>query len=199
LASQAERRAATRSALIAAATEGFARAGYESLSTEAVLSRAGVSRGALYHHFASKADLMAAVFEAVTLSALDRARSAAALTLHVRDGVSAALKAWLRAVLAPTPRRIILETGPAALGFARAREIEARLTVEPLRTRIERAVQRGETICASPDLTARLLNAMVAELALAAMERGEPLAELDRQIETVVRALLPEARVPVQA
>jgi AcrR family transcriptional regulator len=191
LASQEERRAATRSALIAAATECFVQSGYETTSTEAVLSRAGVSRGALYHHFAGKADLMAAVFEAVTLSTLERARSAAATTPGVREGVSAALKAWLRAVLEPAPRRIILEAGPAVLGFARAREIEARLTVHPLRTRIEQAVRQGETACASPDLTARLLNAMVAELALAAMERGEPVAELDRQIETVVRAMLP--------
>jgi AcrR family transcriptional regulator len=86
-------------------------------STEAVLARAGVSKGALYHHFASKAELLAAVFEAVSRETVARAQSAAGGAGSARAELTAALKAWLRAVLAPEPRRIILETGPAVLGL----------------------------------------------------------------------------------
>src|ERR1700759_2647290 len=51
---------ATRGQLIEVATRLFTEHGYEGTSIEAVLSAAGVSRGALYHHFAGKE----ALFEA---------------------------------------------------------------------------------------------------------------------------------------
>ena len=59
---------ATRDQLIEVATRLFAERGYEDTSIEAVLSAAGVSRGALYHHFAGKD----ALFEAVVASVEQR-------------------------------------------------------------------------------------------------------------------------------
>lgn len=56
---------ATRSQLLAIATRMFAERGYEDTSIEAVLREAGVSRGSLYHHFASKEALFEAVAEEV--------------------------------------------------------------------------------------------------------------------------------------
>jgi AcrR family transcriptional regulator len=56
---------ATRGQLIAVATRMFAERGYEDTSIEAVLREAGVSRGSLYHHFASKEALFEAVAEDV--------------------------------------------------------------------------------------------------------------------------------------
>src|SRR5258708_36158636 len=60
-----ERGQATRRQLVAAATTLFATRGYEATSVEAVLEEAGVSRGALYHHFEDKRALFEAVLEAV--------------------------------------------------------------------------------------------------------------------------------------
>ena len=62
---QAERREATRSALMAAGRELFATHGYEAVSSEQIVAAAGVTRGALYHHFDGKRGLFAAVFEQV--------------------------------------------------------------------------------------------------------------------------------------
>ena len=70
MATQAERRAATRGRLLAVARELFARQGYEATATAQILSEAGVSRGAMYHHFPSKRD----VFEAVFVDVSDEAK-----------------------------------------------------------------------------------------------------------------------------
>lgn len=193
MASQLERREATRGALIAAARACFVDQGYEATSTEAVLARAGVSKGALYHHFTSKAELLAAVFETVSRETVAKAQEAAAGAGSSRAALGLALKAWLRVVLAPEPRRIILETGPAVLGFARARQIEEEITQAPMRRAIERAVTHGEARCADIDLLARLLYAAASELALTALQRGQDGAQLDRydaQIDALIDALL---------
>src|SRR5258707_7108110 len=60
-----ERGQATRRQLVAAATTLFATRGYEATSIEAVLEEAGVSRGALYHHFEDKRALFEAVLDTV--------------------------------------------------------------------------------------------------------------------------------------
>src|SRR5579859_1901494 len=62
---QAGRSAATRDALIAAARPLFAGQGFADVPTDAIVAAAGVTRGALYHQFADKTALFAAVLEAV--------------------------------------------------------------------------------------------------------------------------------------
>lgn len=62
---QAERAAGTREALVAAARPLFASLGFTEASLETIVRDAGVTRGALYHHFADKTELFAAVFEQV--------------------------------------------------------------------------------------------------------------------------------------
>ncbi len=62
---QAERTEATRGRLIATARRLFADKGFAATSTEEILGEAGVSRGALYHHFPSKTDLFRASYMAV--------------------------------------------------------------------------------------------------------------------------------------
>src|SRR5438093_12944323 len=76
---QAERSEATRAALVAAARELFAERGYADVGTEEIVRRAGVTRGALYHHFDGKDDLFRAVYETVEED----------LTARIAEGIGA--------------------------------------------------------------------------------------------------------------
>src|SRR5918997_2783844 len=75
--SQAERRAATRRALLDAARELFAERGYHGAAAEEIVRRAGVTRGAMYHHFGDKRGLFRAVVEEIETEVDEAALEAA--------------------------------------------------------------------------------------------------------------------------
>lgn len=125
---QADRTAATRAALVAAARELFGTRGYADVGTEEVVRAAGVSRGALYHQFADKTELFAAVFEAVEEELT--ARIGALLAQAGAEDPVAALMggvgAWLTACEEPEVQRIVLLDAPSVLGWERFREVGLR-------------------------------------------------------------------------
>ncbi|CAN5619523.1 TetR/AcrR family transcriptional regulator [soil metagenome] len=125
---QADRTAATRASLIAAARSLFAEHGYAEVGTERVAQAAGVTRGALYHQFADKADLFAAVLEAVEVDLMGRLIEvvSSVATGDPRDVLVAGADAWLEASVEPEVRRIALLDGPAVLGWQRWREVGTR-------------------------------------------------------------------------
>jgi AcrR family transcriptional regulator len=92
---QSERREATRAALLGAAERLFVRDGYDRTSTQAILLAAGLSRGALYHHFDSKEDLFAAVFEAVSARSVQRSARRAGDGGSYVDRLGEACASWL--------------------------------------------------------------------------------------------------------
>lgn len=92
---------ATRTALLQAAQEVFATAGFMEANIADVVARAGASVGSLYHHFGGKADLYLAVFEDYQARQEERAAAAvrAAQAQGVRDPVAlfvAGARAYLR-------------------------------------------------------------------------------------------------------
>ncbi len=115
---QAERTAATRDALVSAGRELFGARGYADVGTEEVVRTAGVSRGALYHQFADKAQLFAAVFESVEEAT--SARIVAAVTAVGPDDPIAAMQlgtaVFLDICTEPEMARIMLLDAPAVLG-----------------------------------------------------------------------------------
>lgn len=125
---QVDRTAATRGALVAAARSLFAEHGYVGVGTERVARAAGVTRGALYHQFADKAELFAAVLEAVEVDITTRLVEvvAAVDTSDAHAVLVAGADVWLDASAEPEVRRIVLLDGPAVLGWERWREIAMR-------------------------------------------------------------------------
>ncbi|MEM7411444.1 MAG: helix-turn-helix domain-containing protein [Myxococcota bacterium] len=183
MATQAERRAETRSRLLQAAEEAFLARGYEAATTGAILEAAGVSRGGLYHHFANKREIFEAVFLAKSDAALDASQRVKPCDSPLESLVRACL-AWLRAVRAPDVAKVLLEDGPSVLGWQRARELEGERSLRMMTRALEAAVMAGEIEVASIPVTARLLNASLAEAALAELHDGVS----RRATETSVRA-----------
>lgn len=127
--SHAERRAATRRALLDAARGLFAEKGYAEVSVEEVVRAAGVTRGALYHHFEDKRLLLKAVVEEIE-DEIDAHVEGAAKEAHARSGdpleaMMAGHYAFLDACSRPGVRRTLLLDGPAVLGWEEWHEVDA--------------------------------------------------------------------------
>jgi AcrR family transcriptional regulator len=110
---------ATREQLIEVATRLFADNGYEDTSVEDVLAAAGVSRGALYHHFAGKDALFEAVVESVEASVMTALMAAGAEAPDALSRVKTVVLAWIAMAGDPVIQRVILLDGPSVLGLER--------------------------------------------------------------------------------
>ena len=120
--------ASTKRALIDVAEDLFTENGYAATSLDAIVAGARVTKGALYHHVSGKQALFEAVFERVES---DAAREVARSLKGQRDPwvkARAGLGAFLAVVQEPRYRRIVIQEGPAVLGYERYREQEERST-----------------------------------------------------------------------
>jgi AcrR family transcriptional regulator len=122
---QADRSAATRDALIAAARRLFAAQGFAEVPADAIVAEAGVTRGALYHQFTDKTALFAAALEAVEADIARRLAEdvAAAGISDPVDALRHAVRKWLEICVEPEIHRIALIDGPSVLGWGRWREV----------------------------------------------------------------------------
>ncbi len=186
---QQDRRAATRRILVAAARTLFAQKGYAATSTPEIVKAAGVTRGALYHHFADKQALFAAVVE--------EEHAVLALTIHqAAEGgedepgpVKALIRGgegFLAAMQDEGRRRILIVDAPAVLGRARVDEIDARHGLHTLVEGVGTAIEAG-AIKNLPLLPlAHLLSAMFDRAALAP---AEDLGAYRKTIKALIRGL----------
>src|SRR6516164_4313629 len=142
---QAERAADTRDALIAAARPLFASPGFAGVSMEAIVRAAGVTRGALYHHFADKTELFAAVFEQVEDEVAVRMGEAITASNQTDPIEVMRLGAgfWLDACSDPEVQRIVLVDAPAVLGWTRWTEIGNRYNIGMVRALLTEAIETG--------------------------------------------------------
>lgn len=185
---QAERRGETQRQLVAAARRLFAERGFAATSTPEIVAAAGVTRGALYHHYADKTALFRAVVEQEhTLLAMSI--NAAAEGEDEPGPVRALIAggdAFLDAMQEPGRRQILLVDAPAVLGRA---EVDAIDALHGLRTLIEgvKAAMEAKAIRDLPALPlAHLLNALFDRAAMAAPEE---LGDYRKVIKALIRGL----------
>lgn len=123
----------------------FAEHGFGGVGTETIVRAAGVTRGALYHHFADKTELFAAVYEAVEEDVARRLgeRIAAVGGTDPIKVMSLGADAWLTACAEQEVQQIVLLDGPAVLGWERWREIGMRYGLGLVEGLLTHAVEVG--------------------------------------------------------
>jgi len=166
--SNRDRTEATRADLIAAARKLFTEKSYAETGTPEIVAAAGVTRGALYHQFADKRELFAAVFEQVEAEVTQRTARAA-----VASGATDPLAVlrvgalgWLEACSEPEVQRIVLLDGPAVLGWAAWREIGMRYALGLVENELQEAVDAGSLAPQPVSALAHVLMGALDEAAL---------------------------------
>lgn len=194
--SHAERRAATRRALLDAARVLFAGKGYAEVTVEEVVRGAGVTRGALYHHFEDKRLLFRAVVEEVE-EEVDALVEGAAREAHVGSGdpleaMMAGHYAFLDACSRPEVGRIVLLDGPAVLGWEEWHEIDAEHAVAQIESGLGMLVEAGLMEPQPLRPLAHLLHGAAIEAALyvaVSEDAGEARDESGAGLERLMRGL----------
>lgn len=120
--------ASTKRGLVEVAERLFTEQGYANTSLDAIVAGAEVTKGALYHHFSGKQALFEAVFERVENDASKTIAKALKGKRDPWEKAQAGLRAFLEVVQEPRYRRVVIQDGPAVLGYERFREQEERST-----------------------------------------------------------------------
>jgi AcrR family transcriptional regulator len=163
---QAERSEATRKALVDVGRKLFAKRGYADVGTEEIVRRAGVTRGALYHHFSGKEDLFRAVAEQVEEEMTRKSAEAALAHEDPWDQQRAGWEAFLDACLDPAVQRIILLDAPSVLGPKAWREIASKYGLALVQFGITSLIEAGLIEKQPVDPLAHLLIGALSEAAV---------------------------------
>lgn len=191
---RAQRAEATRQTLIAAARQLFTEHGYHAVGVRDVSARAGVTRGALAHHFADKEALFLAVFHAVEQELIAGGAGQAAASVDQDPWVQfrAGIQRYLDASTRADVQRITLIDGPAVLGWRRWREIEEGLSLGALTSVLQVAMSQGLIRTRPVEPLAHLILGSVMEAALLIAHSDDPArrrAEVGEALDDLLRGL----------
>src|SRR5579884_1132139 len=190
---KAAQREATTKALLGAARELFAERGYAAVGTEEIVQRAGVTRGALYHHFrGGKEELFRAVLVQVSAETVRRVAQAAGSTEDPWEELVRGSEAFLDACSTPEVQRIVLLDAPAVLGWDVRRAIDADYGLRLLEGALQRAIDDGRMLPGSASAMAHVLAGALDEAAMVvarAEDPGAARAEMSRTIRRLLDGL----------
>lgn len=141
--SRADQAAGTRSELMRTARELFAERGYAGVGTEEIVARAGVTRGALYHHFEDKKDLFRAVHEELERDLVASIGERIAGIDDPWELLVTGVRAFLDACTEPALMRIALVDAPVVLGWEEWRDIDTRYGLGLVSFGLQNAMDRG--------------------------------------------------------
>jgi len=194
--SPAKRPSKNRDKLLKAARRMFAERGYAETGTEDIVREAGVTRGALYHQFADKQDLFRAVLEEMLPEIGQRLfEETMARIAHDRDDLQVGAQVLLGIYTDPEVRRLFLIEGPAVLGLAGWKALQAPLSTLFLDHALQHLVDEGYIAAGEMRPINELLSGALqqAALGIAAADdpeaaRAEYAAGLDRLIGGLIHA-----------
>lgn len=179
---QVERSSATREALVHAARDLFA-GGYHTTPAEDVVARAGVTSGALYHHFGHKRGLFRAAFDAVQKDLAENIRKAASTGKDPWDQLERGVAEYLRACAEKEVRQIVLVDGPSVLGWDEWRQADAAHHLRPLAVALANTMRAGLVERRPAVPLARVLLGALTEAGLAAAQEREEMFWVLRRLK----------------
>ena len=171
---KAEQADATRTALSAAARQLFTERGYAATSTTEIVERAGVTRGALYHHFAAKDELFRAVFEQLEGEVTEHVAHQALTSDDPLEQLRRGTRAYLDACIDPAVQRVVLLDGPSVLGWETWQEIEQRYGYGLVLAGVEAAIGAGLISAQPVEPLAHVLFGALTEAGMVVARADEP-------------------------
>ncbi|WP_280414149.1 TetR/AcrR family transcriptional regulator [Nocardia carnea] len=166
--SQEDRSRTTRAALEQAGRRLFTERGFAGTSAEQLVTEAGVTRGALHHHYGDKRGLFLAVLEQLETEITTEIENAlrAAPAEEILTAMAAGLNTFLEICQRPEMIRIALFDAPAVLGWQAWRELEARHGLGLITAELERARETGLITATAVPTLAQLILSAVSEAGL---------------------------------
>lgn len=186
--SNRDRSEATRAALIDAGRALFIERAYGEIGTSEIVARAGVTRGALYHHFTDKQALFAAVVDAESEAVAREIEQSAPEGTSAAEALLKGGKAYLDAMQVPGRTRLLLLDGPAVLGHAEAEAIDMCHSARTLQEGLSMAIAAG----ALPPLPLSPLTRMISaayDSAALDIETGGSRKEWEEVLASLFRGL----------
>ncbi|WP_020007718.1 TetR/AcrR family transcriptional regulator [Salinicoccus albus] len=175
--------------LITIARKHFSTYGYADVSLEGIVAEAGMTRGALYHHFNNKKGLFLAVFEEVQMEIRENVEGEAAKHDDAWDQLLNGSRAFLAAALKSQNEQILLIDGPAVLGWNTFREMDGRYSMDALREQLEMMQEKNLLAPVSADALTHCLSGAMNEAVLWISDREKQEDILDETM-TVISSLL---------
>jgi AcrR family transcriptional regulator len=182
---QAERSETTRAALIAAGRRLFAARGYAAVGTEEIVREAGVTRGALYHHFAGKRELLAAVYEQIESEITEQLAASVVPGASVLETLQRGADEFLDHCLEPEVQQIVLLDAPAVLGWEEWREIGARYGFGLIEALVKAGIESGEIREQPVKPLAHALLGALDEIAMLVARSDDPRAAREEAGDTL--------------
>jgi AcrR family transcriptional regulator len=173
MATQSDRRAATRTAILQAARKLFGEHGFVATTIDQIGAGAGVAKGAVYHHFPTKEAVFEAVFNAVSKDLAEEVAAVSSAKHDVLGAMVAGTKAYFSACAEGPTGQIILKDGPAVLGWERWRQIDAEHFGGEIPRALGKAMKQGLIARQPVEPLARLLLGAVTEAAIACAGRSD--------------------------
>ncbi|MFN3213396.1 MAG: TetR/AcrR family transcriptional regulator [Henriciella sp.] len=192
MATQKQRSDSTRALILKAFKKSLLDRGLDKTTTQSVLDDTGLSKGAMYHHFKSKTEIIEAIYAEESLTAMERAFDKVQQTTSPLAQLKGACLAWTEEVRVPSVSKILFEIGPNALGPEKAKAIENSNSLRFIKALLDRAVAKGEVRAIDSELIAAFLNALVEQTALHELRTGTAsLSVLEDSIQAMFESFRP--------
>jgi AcrR family transcriptional regulator len=179
----------TRAQLLALAREMFAQRGYDRVALQDLCERAGVTRGALYHHFPGKDALFRAVCEDLAADLQRQIVAGARQERTARARLDAGCAAFLDACADLAVRQILLTDAPSVLGWQAYRDLDARHGLGLVKSALRAALTEQHAPTAQVDTLAHLIVAALNEAAMLIANAPDEKTARSDSIKSISRLL----------